>query len=131
MQNQKIKNGRGQVLTGRELKNGYVKQADFEKCLALRLNITVKDAHEFTHAFIAELKQFLLEGFSVKFPTFGIITTKMHQGKTKYNNILDRVVTEKSRRVVKISQSGTFTEELTANYRNLLEEYKQEREQGE
>lgn len=123
MLKQKVYDGREHVLKSRCLRSGSVTQRDFEKCLALRLNITVEDAHAFTAAFIEELKAWLLDGFRVKFRGFGAIGTRVIGGRTYFNSFAQKEITSKKRRVVHFNQSQFFLDDLNQNYNNIWQQY--------
>lgn len=128
MLKKKQSEGREHVLKSRCLRNGSVTQKDFEKCLALRLNIPVADAHAFTAAFLEELKAWLLDGFRVKFRGFGAIGTRVIGGRTYYNSFAKKEITSERKRVVHFDQSLYFLEKLNANYNNIWQQYTDEKE---
>lgn len=131
MLKQKNSEGREHVLKSRCLRSGSVTQRDFEKCLALRLNIAVADAHTFTAAFMAELKAWLLDGFRVKFRGFGVIGTRVIGGRTYYNSFAQKEITSQKKRVVHFAQSLSFLKELNANYSNVWQQYANEKEKAD
>lgn len=131
MLKEKVYEGREHVLKSRCLRSGSVTQKDFEKCLALRLNIPVADAHVFTAAFLEELKAWLFDGFRVKFRGFGAIGTRVIGGRTYYNSFAKKEITSERKRVVHFDQSLYFLKELNANYSNIWQQYADEKEKAD
>lgn len=123
MLKKKQSEGREHVLKSRCLRNGSVTQKDFEKCLALRLDVPIADVHTFTLAFLEELKAWLLDGFRVKFRGFGAIGTRVIGGRTYFNSFAQKEITSKKRRVVHFDQSQYFLNDLNINYNNIWQQY--------
>lgn len=131
MLKQKVYEGREHVLKSRCLRRGSVTQKDFEKCLALRLNITVADAHAFTAAFLEELKAWLFDGFRVKFRGFGAIGTRVIGSRTYYNSFAKQEITTDEKRVVHFEQSKHFLRDLNQKYNNIWQQYADEKEKAD